>query len=114
MIAISLLILASATQSLPGADVIARYENSRKVGTGLCFESLATGDVQTGAKIIQGGTNASDLCGCVGELFATGVISEQLKIASLASDPASRTKQKEVLANLAVICTGRLTAAIPK
>lgn len=114
MIAIAILMSVSGVQSLPGADVIARYEQSKKYGTGLCFQTLATGDTQTGATIIQAGTNASDLCGCVGELFATGVISNQLKAAALASDPESVSKQQMLLANLTVICTGRLAPITPK
>ena len=56
MIAIAFLIAVNATQPIPGADVMARYEQSKKYGTGLCFQTLATGDVQTGATIIQAGT----------------------------------------------------------
>ena len=68
------LLLTSATRPPSAPTALQRNATLAKLGTDICFERLARGKPDIGSTIILAGTNALDLCGCVGQLFATGLV----------------------------------------
>jgi hypothetical protein len=101
--------------SPPQPTVMQRHALLRIQGTKVCFERLAHGSPQVGATIIQAGTNATDLCGCVGELFATSLIStdiDQAKLTELDTSPDQPATR--LFDSFNQLCFGRLQPVIGK
>lgn len=105
-IALFAVALTGATEPPPTAKQ--RYAEVKSIGTEFCFERLTRGSPQVGTTIVQAGTNATDLCDCVGELFATSTISTlaSAKEFSLDFDPESPTFR--LFNGLNDICISRL------
>lgn len=107
------LILAAAAPPPPTA--VERHAALKKYGTEACFLRLSRGAAEVGSTIIQAGTNATDLCGCVGELFATGFISsavDQTKFDAL--DTSRDSPATKLFDNFNSLCIGRLRDHIAK
>ena len=79
----------------------------RAYGTQACFERLSHAAPETGSTIIQAGTNATDLCGCVGELFATGFIAAAFD-AEKVKDMTPGSQASKLFDSYNTICLGRL------
>ena len=95
--------------SPPTPTAMQRHAELRSLGTQVCFERLARGSSQAGTTLIQAGTNATDLCGCVGELFATSFISTELNQAKLRElDTYSDSSATKLFDNFNQLCIGRL------
>lgn len=112
------IILTSITLALPAAaaapqpSAMQRYASLKSLGTNICFERLARGSPEAGSKVVQAGTNATDLCGCAGELFATGLISTSVDLTRLSAPGAySDATTTALFDNLNVICIDRLRVA---
>lgn len=109
------LLVAALTMAptLPPATAMQRHAEMRTLGTQICFERLARGSPQVGTTIIQAGTNATDLCACVGELFATSFITGSVDLAKIATlDVSAGNPATELFNSYNQLCIGRLQTRV--